>query len=184
MDKSLVPRIHLRLMGFSSICVHFQNSLVNCGSRYNTVTMILPVPLLISLLAIVEFSLSVTEQSTPFHNANRPSSQNQEKAHSKPSNHRSARTAVSKHETGDPCGPQGSQTDLESTLYTCGQINTTYTHAPSRYGVQCLSANPNWKQSINITSCATNIENLCDAMVAGRLVESQWNWSSGVKHTS
>ena len=89
---------------------------------------------------------------------------------------------------GDPCGPgtnngndyQSTQTDFESTLNTCGEINTTFTHAPSIYGVQCLNANPSWKQSINLTSCTSNIDDLCDTIALGRAPESQWSWSSGV----
>ena len=89
-------------------------------------------------------------------------------------------TAAFHRGAGDPCGPQGHQTDFESTLNTCGQINTTYTHAPSRYGVQCLNSNPSWSQSINITSCASNMDNICSSIAKGTTIVSQWNWSSGV----
>ena len=80
---------------------------------------------------------------------------------------------------GDPCGPTY-QTDFESTLNTCGQVNTTYTHAPSLFGVQCLHANPSWKQHVNVSSCILNIDNLCGAVIGGLVKASQWYWSSGV----
>ncbi|KAF6231228.1 hypothetical protein HO173_010560 [Letharia columbiana] len=88
-------------------------------------------------------------------------------------------TTVSHRGAGDPCGPQGNQTDFESTLNTCGQINTTYTDAPSIYGVQCLNTNPSWNQSINTTSCASNINDICAAIVSSQVTASQWTWSSG-----
>lgn len=89
-------------------------------------------------------------------------------------------TAVVHRGAGDPCGPKGRQTDVESTLNTCGRINTTYTHTPSRYGVQCLNANPSWHQSINVTSCASNLNNICESIIEDTTSVSQWNWSSGV----
>lgn len=89
-------------------------------------------------------------------------------------------TAVVHRGAGDPCGPRGRQTDVESTLNTCGKINTTYTHAPSTYGVQCLNANPSWNQSINVTSCASNLNNLCESILEDNTNVSQWTWSSGV----
>lgn len=88
-------------------------------------------------------------------------------------------TAASQRGAGDPCGP-GNQTDFESTLNTCGSINTTYTQSPSTYGVQCLNANPSLNQSINTTACASNIDNICLTMISTRATVSQWNWSSGV----
>ena len=89
-------------------------------------------------------------------------------------------TGASQRGAGDPCGPRGEQTDFESTLNTCGQINTTYTDAPSRYGVQCLNANPSLNQSINTLACSSNINHLCRAITDATVVASQWNWSSGV----
>lgn len=88
-------------------------------------------------------------------------------------------TAASHGGAGDPCGPQGNQTDFESTINTCGQINTTYTDAPSIYGVQCLNANPSSNQSINTAYCASNIANLCGTINDAKATVSQWNWSSG-----
>lgn len=88
-------------------------------------------------------------------------------------------TAASLRGAGDPCGPQGNQTDFESTLNTCGQINTTYTHAPSIYGVQCLNVNPSWNQSIRTTSCVSNIDEMCDLISESKANVSQWTWSSG-----
>lgn len=40
-------------------------------------------------------------------------------------------TAVFHRGAGDPCGPKGRQTDVESTLNTCGQINTTTLRPPA-----------------------------------------------------
>lgn len=93
-------------------------------------------------------------------------------------------TAVFHRGAGDPCGPKGRQTDVESTINTCGRINTTDTHAPSRYGVQCLNANPSWDQSINVTSCASNLNNICESIIEDTTSVSQWNWSSGVCNVS
>lgn len=102
-----------------------------------------------------------------------------------------ASTDANGHQTsrgaGDPCGPgsengdfQSTQTDFESTLNTCGKINTTFTDAPSIYGVQCLNANPSWNQAINLTSCTSNIYDLCRTITEGLAPASQWSWSSGV----
>lgn len=88
-------------------------------------------------------------------------------------------TAASQRGAGDPCGPSN-QTNFESTLNTCGQINTTYPQGPSTYGVQCLYANPSWHQVINTTSCASNIDDICLTMSSTKAIVSQWNWSSGV----
>ena len=88
-------------------------------------------------------------------------------------------TAASQPGGGDPCVPASNQ-DFESTLNTCYKINTTDTDAPSVYGVQCLNVNPSWNQSINLTSCVTNIVNICGRFIASTVTVSQWNWSSGV----
>ena len=93
----------------------------------------------------------------------------------------SAAAAAPHRGSGDPCGPTGDQTDFESTLNTCGAINTTYTDAPSEYGVQCLNAYPSLHQSINVSSCASNIEYMCVLLADGKAKVSQWNWSSGVR---
>ena len=103
-------------------------------------------------------------------------------------NQTSARQNSTSHRgAGDPCGPYSSypnyqmkQTDFETTINTCGKINTTFTHAPSIYGVQCLNANPSWDQAINLTSCASNMDSKCSSIAEGFEPASQWSWSSGV----
>ncbi|KAM0805689.1 hypothetical protein BDR22DRAFT_884660 [Usnea florida] len=102
-------------------------------------------------------------------------------------NQTSARQNSTSHRgAGDPCGPYSSypnyqmkQTDFETTINTCGKINTTFTHAPSIYGVQCLNANPSWDQAINLTSCASNMDSKCSSIAEGFEPASQWSWSSG-----
>ena len=93
----------------------------------------------------------------------------------------SAAAAASHRGSGDPCGPTGNQTDFESTLNTCGAINTTFMDAPSEYGVQCRNAYPSLHQRINVSSCASNIENMCNLLARGQAKVSEWNWSSGVR---
>ena len=103
-------------------------------------------------------------------------------------NHISTRRNPTSHRgAGDPCGPYSTdseypayQTDFETTINTCGPINTTFTHAPSIYGVQCLHANPSWNQWIDITSFPSNVQDLCSKIAGGHAPASQWTWSSGV----
>ena len=160
--------------------------------------MIFPQPLLlISILTLIRSSLSnfthyIPPDDAPVHDgqiaAPKPvpipqsgnstnSTANQTSANHNSTSHRGA---------GDRCGPysdsnyQLNQTDFETTLNTCGDINTTFTHAPSIYGVQCLNANPSWHQSIDVTSCASNAQDLCGTVAYGSVPESQWSWSSGV----
>lgn len=136
--------------------------------------MIFTLPLLISVLTLIKSSFSFS-----FHSATITSSTNAPHIQTSPATP-AASTAASQRGAGDPCGPKSNQTDFESTLNTCYKINTTYTHAPSIYGVQCLNTNPSWNQSINLTSCATNIDNICSRFIASSVSVSQWNWSSGV----
>lgn len=155
--------------------------------------------LLISVVTLIKFSSSVTTDSypaaVPYHRPAVPPDPAFPYEHTSSSASRTASinaspiqtfstapaksSAASQRGAGDPCGPSN-QTDFESTLNTCGQINTTYPQGPSTYGVQCLYANPSWHQVINITSCEININDICLTMKSTKATVSQWNWSSGV----
>lgn len=117
----------------------------------------------------------------PLAKPRKPTTTSNHVSHIQASSAHPARSTVASHRgAGDPCGPVGNQTEFESTLNTCGQINSTYTHAPSIYGVQCLKANPTFNQTINTTSCASNIDDICEKISSSRATVSGWNWSSGV----
>ena len=148
--------------------------------------------LLVSVLTLIRSSLStITLQALPGYvpvdNRLLPSGESGPSTNAT-SNQTSARhNSTSNRGAGDPCGPrstqtdfQNTQTDIESTINTCGAINTTFTHAPSIYGVQCLHANPSWNQTVNVASCFSNLVGICQTITQGLAPRSQWSWSSGV----
>ena len=87
------------------------------------------------------------------------------------------------HTPNHPVAAAPAQSTAATAVSHGGPINTTYTHNASEYGVQCITSDPSWDQHINVSSCNSNIVEMCDNIAAGTAIVSQWNWSSGVRES-